>query len=235
MIELPSVEYAALPEHLDCWPFAGEWVAQEKIDGVRALLEWGNLRGRKLNHTLPGALPEAFRTAVLDGELKDGVFHVFDVVALDGAEVSRKPLSERLELLATLTPLFPDWMRPVATSRNLAGLYASVVASGGEGVVVKKLSAGWGREWHKAKRLVTHDLIVESLDAKKRSASCYQWRDGTMLDCGRVNLGMAFDSVAVGSVIEVAAMARHASGKLREARFVRLRNDKPAADCVAVP
>ena len=232
MIELPRVEFEQTPESLGFWPYAGEWLAQEKIDGERALLEWGNLRGRKLNHNLPGDLPEAFRSAVLDGELVGGVFHVFDVVCWGGQEMSRQPLESRLALLDSIAPQFPAWMKPVESSVDLAGFYAEVVARGGEGVVAKKLSAGWGKQWVKVKHTLTHDLVVESLDASKRSAACYQIRNGERLDVGRVFLGRAFESVRVGDVIEVVAMSRHASGKLREARFVRSRPDKPAAACV---
>lgn len=207
-------------------------IAQEKIDGVRALLEWGKLRGRRCSYPLPGQLPECLADFVFDGELKDGIYHVFDIVACEGQEVSWQPLSSRLQLLEAASALFPRWMVKVPDTKNIAALLSAVLARGGEGVVVKKLSAGWGKLWIKCKREATHDLIVESLDADKRSAACYQISNGKRLDVGRVFLGNAFPSVTVGDVIEVTAISRHASGKLREAHFLRIRHDKPASACV---
>lgn len=222
-MKMPAIKCEERPESLSVWAYRGDWIAQEKVDGERALLEWGKLYGRNRELQLPGELPAVFADAVLDCELKDGTLHVFDLVAWNGVELSRKPLSERLDKLASLVPLFPVWMRPVATSRNLSGLYDSVIAAGGEGVVVKSLRGGWGCDWVKVKKQHTEDVVVASI--VNGVAHCFQ---GTV-DCGKVNCFS--HPVSVGDVIEVACHSRHASGKLRESRFLRIRKDKTAAMC----
>lgn len=228
------IEYeVALADGL-AWCVQPGFIYQEKIDGKRALLVAGELRGRVQRYNCPAPCPEWLMACVLDGELVGITYHAFDVLQWRGDDVRGLPLKERLNILNIISAAFPLWIVPVKQSANGGEFLEAILRDGGEGIVRKPLNRTYHNgEWMKCKRLQTFDLIVESLDAKKRSAACYQWKDGQRLDVGRVNLGMEFDSVAAGSVIEVAAMSRHASGKLREARFVRLRTDKPAAQCRA--
>jgi hypothetical protein len=57
------------------------------------------------------------------------------------------------------------------------------------------------------------------------------WRGSIRLmldgeECGWCPARRFFDEIAVGDVVEVAALRRNASGKLREPRLLRLRRDK---------
>lgn len=45
-------------------------------------------------------------------------------------------------------------------------------------------------------------------------------------DCGWCPCRAAFDRIRLGDVVEVAAFGRHASGKFREARLLKIRTDK---------
>ena len=79
-----------------------EWIAQEKVDGWRALWDGKRLWSR---HGLPiGAAldrPLPARTTI-DGEYKAGHYYAFDLLMVDGDDITGLPLRERLELLQEL-------------------------------------------------------------------------------------------------------------------------------------
>ena len=198
-------------------------IYQEKIDGVRAVLEFGGFHGRTKPLPLPGPVPDSLLATVLDGELKDGTFFVFDVV-VNGDEVGNLPLADRIEILNRIASGFPSWMQLLPW--HYSNPIQSVLEAGGEGVVRKSLRKSYRNgEWIKCKRVTTYDCEISDLDASTRTAAM---RQGST-DCGRIFLGSAFEAAAPGMVVEVAAHSRHQSGKLREARFLRFRADKVCA------
>src|ERR1041385_2556469 len=95
--------------------FAGpEWVFERKFDGIR-LLAFKKGKDVKLysRNRLPQHLPALAAAiarlpvddAILDGEIawdRESAYHVFDVVWLDGRDVTSLPLDERRALLRTL-------------------------------------------------------------------------------------------------------------------------------------
>jgi ATP-dependent DNA ligase len=227
---IPRVEFKLLMADGLRFDTDPAYIAQEKIDGVRCLLEWGHGRGRARKYKLPGELPEIFNDAVLDGELKDGLYYVFDVVVWQGREVSRLPLSDRLAILDTI-PL-ASWMRPVRRSMHVAGFLAQILNEGGEGVVIKPLRGTWGYGWTKCKKSHTEDCVIASINNATGVASLVQYAAGKTIDCGKVSILRDFDYLSAGMVVEVEVFDRHDSGKFREARYLRWRDDKPAVDCL---
>src|SRR5438874_1095360 len=90
-----------------------DWIFERKIDGIR-LLAFKNgdevrlLSRNRLPQHLP-AIADAVRAlppgdAILDGELTwdSGTYHLFDILWLDGRDVTRLPIEERRALLAKL-------------------------------------------------------------------------------------------------------------------------------------
>ena len=78
-----------------------EWIFERKLDGIRLLAfkdgrDIRLLSRNRLPQHLPGiaeavaALPP--RELVLDGEMTEALYHVFDVTWLDGRDVTRLPL-----------------------------------------------------------------------------------------------------------------------------------------------
>jgi ATP-dependent DNA ligase len=97
----------------------------------------------------------------------------------------------------------------------------AILANGGEGVVAKPFSAPFGMDWFKVKRVETFDVTVT---AKLRGAIAIAYEGQ---DAGKCPLaGRNLEFVRVGDVVEIAAYKRYASGKFREPRFVRFREDK---------
>jgi ATP-dependent DNA ligase len=218
------------------WTGAGPWVYEEKKDGVRALVSIEGCGLRNSRRPLPGPLPLALGGCVFDGELCAGTYWAFDLVVADGQDLRRRPLRDRRIWLRELRSAFPSWMLPIPEGRGGEFLEA-VLAHGGEGIVAKHIDSRYGEPdaWVKCKDR-TEDCIVAELHQVKRSARLEQLAPAGVLDCGWVNLsGRRLQAVQVGDVVEVKCNhLRHASGRLREARILRVRADKLAAECLAV-
>lgn len=179
------------------WRPSADWRFEEKLDG-----RWHEKR---------------IGQSVIVGELMpSGDFFAFDIVIHIGVDVRPLALCERLTILNTF-----NLARPAT---GCGGEFLEAVLSrGGEGVVAKRLDAPFGVDWWRCKRIASFDCVVTERDCARGSIRLSL--DGQ--DVGWCPARQAFDSIGCGDVVEVAAFGRHGSGKLREARFIRLRPDKP--------
>lgn len=151
-----------------------EWIFERKLDGIR-LLAFRNgadvrLYSRnRLPQNIPsvaqavGALP--VQDVILDGEVTWGsrgvAYHVFDVIRLDGRDVTCLPLDERRSLLGAL-PLEAPLQR-VAELRDERP-WERACSEGWEGVIAKRRDSRYEHRrsphWLKMKCEVTADLAV---------------------------------------------------------------------------
>jgi ATP-dependent DNA ligase len=160
--------------------FSGpEWVFERKLDGIRLLAfkKGGDVRlfsRNRLSQNLSyPSVVEAVRTlpvreAILDGEAT-GVwgradpiaYHVFDMMWLDGRDLTALPLDERRALLAKL-----DFRSPMRRVAALAGPepWRRACRECWEGVVAKRRDSLYEQRrsphWLKMKCEVTEDLVV---------------------------------------------------------------------------
>jgi ATP-dependent DNA ligase len=154
--------------------FTGDaWTFERKYDGIR-LIAFKNgddvrLYSRtRLRQHLPAvadaiaALP--VHDAILDGEMtwdRSSAVHVFDLVWLDGRDLSALPLRERRALLDSL-PLQPPLQRvkPVEGDEP----WTRACEEGWEGVIAKRLDSPYeqkrSKHWLKMKCELTHDFVV---------------------------------------------------------------------------
>ncbi len=94
----------------------------------------------------------------------------FDLLHLDGRDLLDAPLAERLDAMARLLPTELTVPRRIVTSEaELASAFATAVADGFEGLVVKRPSAPYaaGRReasWIKIKPRHTFDLVVTAVE-----------------------------------------------------------------------
>jgi bifunctional non-homologous end joining protein LigD len=152
---------------------APEWVFERKLDGIR-LLAFKNGTGIRLlsRNRLPQNLPaiaEAVATLphdqlILDGELMwgaGGAYHVFDLVWIDGRDVTALSLDARRALLAEL-PLQPPLQRVPALDEDQP--WERACREGWEGVIAKRRDSAYEHRrsphWLKMKCEATQELVV---------------------------------------------------------------------------
>jgi ATP-dependent DNA ligase len=154
--------------------FAGpEWIFERKFDGIR-LLAFRNGRDVRLlsRNRLPQNIPTVVdamadlpvRDAILDGEVtwSAGVaYHVFDIMWLDGRDVTSLPLDARRELLSNL-PLAAPLRRVPALDDPKP--WERACREGWEGVVAKRRDSPYEHRrsphWLKMKCEATQELVV---------------------------------------------------------------------------
>lgn len=157
-------------------------------------------------------------SSIICGEtMKDGRFFAFDIPFLDGIDIRRAPLKERIETLNRFSFLRPS-------RGNGAEFLQSVLSRGGEGVVVKYLNGSFDNTWFKCKRIETFDLKVSEKVLGKMSIRLSDSITGE--DRGCCACFSEYDAIKTGMIVEISAFSMTAKGKLREPRFIRIRHDK---------
>jgi bifunctional non-homologous end joining protein LigD len=160
--------------------FSGpEWLFERKLDGIRLLAFKDGPDVRLLSRNrLPqnGSYPSVVEAiaslpvhdAILDGEAtgvwgKQGkvAYHVFDILRLEGGDVTSLPLDERRALLSKL-PLRSPLQR--VASLTDAKPWERACNEGWEGVIAKRRDAPYehrrSRHWLKMKCEATQELVV---------------------------------------------------------------------------
>lgn len=186
-----------------------EWIFERKLDGIRLL---AFKRGREVRllsrNQRPQDVPAVakaieelpVREVILDGELtwsRAGVaYHVFDVLWLEGRDVTHRPLEERRALLGGL-PLSPPLERVPALVDPAPWERAS--REGWEGVIAKRRDSPYehrrSRHWLKMKCEATQKLVVGGFtDPQRRrvglGALLVGYYEGeTFVFAGRVGTG----------------------------------------------
>jgi bifunctional non-homologous end joining protein LigD len=154
--------------------FSGpEWIFERKFDGIRliAFKEGADVRLFSRNR-LPQNIPSVARAVaslpvenvILDGEItwdRAGAYHVFDIVWLDGRDVTSLPLEERRELLERL-PFQPPLQR-VAELDDLDP-WERARREGWEGVIAKRRGSRYEHRrsphWLKMKCEASQEFVV---------------------------------------------------------------------------
>jgi bifunctional non-homologous end joining protein LigD len=154
--------------------FSGpDWIFERKLDGIRLLAfkQGGDVRlfsrNRLPQHCPPVAqaiasLPN--HDAILDGEMTwehGAAYHVFDVVWLDGRDLTARPLEERRAILSAV-PFRP----PLAHVPSLddPSPWERACREGWEGVIAKRRDSPYEHRrsphWLKMKCEATAELVV---------------------------------------------------------------------------
>lgn len=159
-----------------------EWLFERKFDGIRLLaFKQGSkvklITRYKVVQDIPAlsaviaALP--VRDAILDGELswdRHSTYHVFDVLRLDGRDVTSLPLDERRGLLAKL-PFKAPLHRVQEVHHETPWVWAC--DNGWEGVIAKRRDSPYehkrSKNWLKMKCELTGDFVVGGFTDPQRS------------------------------------------------------------------
>jgi ATP-dependent DNA ligase len=150
-----------------------DWVFERKFDGIRLLAykRGGDVQLYSRNR-LPQRLPDVAAAvaqldvddAVLDGELTwDGgcAYHVFDILRMNGRNVTARPLEARRALLARLR--FQPPLRHVALVDDPAP-WERARREGWEGVIAKRRGSPYehrrSKHWLKMKCELAQEFVV---------------------------------------------------------------------------
>ena len=152
-----------------------EWIFERKYDGIR-LIAFKNGRGVQLlsRNRLPQHNPEIADAIaalpagnlILDGEVtwrreSRNAYHVFDILWIDGSDVTKLPLEERRALLKKL-PLRAPLIRVTALKDERP--WERACAEGWEGVIAKRRGTPYEHRrsphWLKMKCEASQEFVV---------------------------------------------------------------------------
>jgi ATP-dependent DNA ligase len=190
--------------------FSGpEWIFERKFDGIRLLAykRGDDVQLFSRNH-LPQNLPAVHRAVtqiphselILDGEITwrvGGVaYHVFDIMWLDGRNVTGLPLEERQALLAQL-PLRGPLKR--VTVIDEPSPWERAEREGWEGVIAKRRGSIYehrrSKQWLKMKCELSENFLVGGFtdpQGKRVGLGALlvgQHKDGEFVFAGRIGTG----------------------------------------------
>jgi ATP-dependent DNA ligase len=151
-----------------------EWLFEQKFDGIRLLAykQGDDVQLFSRNH-LPQHLPAVHRAIqrlpnselILDGEITwrhgDITYHVFDIMWLDGSNVTTLPIEERQQLLAQLP--FADPLRRVELVEDESP-WERAEREGWEGVIAKRRGSIYehrrSKHWLKMKCELSKEFLI---------------------------------------------------------------------------
>jgi hypothetical protein len=232
-----------------------DWWMQQKVDGVRAqlVIEAGNVwarasTGEPLKSTVAGPVarkvidaitPDGGETIVLDGEILNGTWWMFDLITGDVAH-DPTPYSVRLSRLETFLVLANSpVMRLMVTSRTTEeklALIEQVTEYGAEGVVMKRRDSSYCSDMrvdHCLKYKVTHTIdcvVIERNGGDHLNATLAVFDGKDLVTIGNTSM-IGKPDVALMEVVEVRYLYAGANGRLVQPTVLRKRTDKPAEDC----
>jgi len=240
------------------------WIAEKKYDGMRVYVCYNggkvsvvSSRGVDRTSAFSLAYNKDLEGTMFDAELYDPrgfefllseiartdrgnlELIVFDVPVLCGKDLRREPLSQRrLYLISALAHVKHDRVLLINQRRNKLAFYEEVVAEGGEGIVLKKLSCGYGIDWVKVKKARDTSVVVLGNDPERGERS---FRIGVMdgVQARAIGLGhialpeRILEDIRAGeTVVDIAAASFDVVGRsFRHPRFVKVREDLSPLDC----
>lgn len=182
---------------------------------------------------------------------------VFDILSVNGKKITDRPLRHRLSELLQIShklqsehiDILPYSTTPIQKRK----LYDKVIASGGEGIMLKRLDAPYlegerpANNWYKAKKFATYDCVVTGFSKGKGkfnqqvgAVKFGQYVNGKLIDLGqasgmndRIRLDMSFNpGKYLGHVVVIKGMERLKSGAIRHPQFVGMHLGKNPSQCI---
>ncbi len=233
-------------------------IAQQKIDGMRIIAHVNkggilatNREGQvsKMATGLSGLeyLPVG---TIVDGELLDDGYWLFDILHFAGTDVRKHGYVTRWKLLdEELEPALSGDVRivPIASgAKAKRALYNRLFKAGAEGIVFKDANAAYtagrpssGGTQRKHKFIKSADVVITANAGNAYQMAVYNGKK--LVECGKVfagttNVSRAELDLALGNgrfpVCEVRYLYATDDHVLFQPVFVRIRDDKTAHECV---
>ena len=203
---------------------------------------------------------EAVNRQKTSGWLKYKVWDMPKYCGTDIRNQSLRIRKQKLEELAGKIDV-PIIVQPHVSAVHAKKYYETIISNGGEGIVLKDLNATYGNGWFKVKKYVTYDVVIlgykapnktsTKSDGTKSVTAYYQkgligsirfglYKGGKLVELGTCS-GMDLQTRElitnnqqsyIGQVIEIRCQERTKSGAFRSARFIKIRQDKSAVQCI---
>ncbi|HEY2364864.1 MAG TPA: WGR domain-containing protein [Polyangiaceae bacterium] len=233
-------------------------IAQQKLDGVRMLVQVGetmiatNRAGQAttMGGDVIAGLSHLPHGTIVDGEVVAGTYYLFDVLAIGGEDLSKLGYAERWDRLdGDLEPGLTGSIEvlPYASGKDKRKLLESLRKSKAEGIVFKNKAAPYtpgrpasGGMQLKHKFIKSADVVVVENAGNAYRMIVHDAR-GKQVDVGRVFAGTTNasrkeldDLLAAGErpICEVKYLYATADDQLYQPVFVRLRDDKDEDGCL---
>lgn len=193
----------------------------------------------------------------LNGDNTKVKLFVFDCLQINGRKITDKFLRHRLSELLHISHYLQSEhivILPYSTTPlQKRKLYDKVIATGGEGIMLKRLDAPYiegarpANTWFKVKKSATYDCVVTGFSLGKGKYNTQigavkfgQYVEGNLTELGQAS-GMS-DIVRrdmsnnpkkyLGQVAIIKGMERLKSGAIRHPQFVEIRIDKHPLQCI---
>jgi len=227
-----------------------DWIIQEKMDGVRYMLEFEGLpfgsnfkgynrKGKEVPvseeiKTLFESFEDLPPNCFLDGELIGETFYVFDILSMD-VDLREESFERRYSLLAEFFRLYFNkkecikLVKAYGKKEEKEKLFNDSKAK--EGVVFKRKSASYhvgrpasGGDYLKFKFCESCTCIVSSV-SNKRSVGISLMKDGNLVPVGNVTIPVNYEIPIIGKHIEVKYLYAFAGGSLIQPVYLGERDD----------
>lgn len=228
-----------------------DWCAQEKFDGRRLLIRKNGAAIEGINKKgIIGGLPEPVFQAVsqfpgdcvLDGESIADVFHVFDLLELDGQDIRAWTYRERLvglmNLLGSVQQRTIRYVETAFTTEQKQRRLQQLKSAGREGIVLKCLDAPYtpgrpnsGGPQLKHKFYATLSAVVSKSNAQRSVEIRLFGKDGWAL-AGNVTIPPNQRIPVAGCVVEVRYLYASESGIVYQPVYLGERSDVEQHECV---
>lgn len=233
-----------------------EWAMQEKYDGrrlqVRALptgrLQGFNKLGKPVDiaPAIAKTVASLGRRCLLDGEAVGDVFHVFDLLELDGRDLRDERYRDRYAALEQLggedgIDLCVVQSTPGSAMAKLR--FEALRKRNAEGVVFKRLNTIWsagrpnsGGGALKFKFVETASFIVRKVNSKRSvELGLLPIQDGQVMACsislGNVTIPPNYEVPAVEAIVEVRYLYAYPGGCVYQPVYLGERDDVTPAEC----
>lgn len=231
-----------------------DYVAQEKIDGERRAIDIRNgkaigINRRGLHVDLPPGVAAtyegAFKDALIDGEIDGDIHHAFDILRLDGTDLSDRPFLDRVAVFyreGIVSLITSDHVRVVPTAIHTSEkrvLFENVQKAGGEGLVFKLADGAYkpgrpasGGDHLKFKFWQTASVSVAAVNETKRSVAIEMLDGKKWISVGNVTIPPNKPIPDGGKIIEVRYLyAMKPSNALFQPVYLGDRDDIDAEGC----
>jgi bifunctional non-homologous end joining protein LigD len=236
------------------------WLMQEKMDGVRQIVvrrrdsvTAGNRNGLTVatSAAIVNAVLALDVNCVLDGEAIGDVYWPFDLLSLDGNDITHRPLSYRQLTLAAILRTRPSKaigrVRTAFSERDKHVLLETIRSEHGEGIVFKNVHARYapgrpasGGDALKHKFKASASCVVLSHSSGKRSVQIAVLNDAAnalslqpFIEIGNVAIPGSEPMPTIDSVIEVEYLYAFRGGSLFQPVYKGPRLDKHCPDAYA--